>query len=77
MQIQEKSIKYIALLCTLLLLISTFLLNNKNKECQALKEDIYINSANYHTLQKMLYRNLKAMTNSDNFSLNQNLILYR
>lgn len=40
MQIQEKSIKYIALLCTLLLLISTFLLNNKNKECQALKEDI-------------------------------------
>ena len=76
MQIQEKSIKLMVSLCVLMLLFSSFLLYCKNREYHKLEQYINVQKANHITLQKVLYRNLKATIYSDEAQLNKDKYLY-
>ena len=41
MYFQEKTIEYLAVICVVSLLLSTFLLYRKTKECQVLEQKAY------------------------------------
>lgn len=64
-------------LCVLMLLISSFLLFSKNKECRKLEQYITVQKDNNITLQKVLYRNLEATIKSDEAQLERNSYLYK
>ena len=77
MQVQRKSIDYLAILCTILLLVSTYFLNSKTKECQRLQQKILVQDANSNTLHKVLRRNMSAILCSDGFQLKNCTSLYK
>lgn len=76
MYIQEKTIDYLAVLCILLLLVSTVLLYHKVKECKYLDQTVSVQKSNYETLKKIISRNMKAVIYSDNIQLDKGASLY-
>lgn len=77
MYFQEKTIEYLAVICVVSLLLSTFLLYRKTKECQVLEQKNSIQMANSTTLHKVLSRNMKATMYFDCTQLNDDIFLYK
>ena len=77
MQIQKKSIDHWLLLCVVLLLVSSYFLNRKTRECQKLQQKILVQEANSNTLHKVLHRNMSAILRSNGFRLKDCASLYK
>lgn len=77
MQIQRKSVNYLALCCAILLLVSTYFLDKKNREYQRLQQEVLVLEANSKTLHKILHRNMVAILHSNGFQLNDCISLYK